>query len=211
MANSFYQKYFLPGYSKGLPSSCWPSVGADIGITNDHTVITAIDKVTNKQIFYWRFCPGSSRNWHLNYDALEWVWNYFKVPLRVDCTGAGSHLPNEMPKRGVPLEEWGGGSDKMKFTEQNKPIIMDNLSSLIGGRAIELFNLPEIKNELAKMQRTARESGGFKIAAGKNGHDDIPISLGLTCMGVRPLLVSSVGNNTTLTPGAKSVWQTVEW
>ena len=103
----------------------------------------------------------------------------------------------------------------MKFTEQNKSIMFDNLSSLIGGNHIKLFNLPDIKNELSKMQRNPKSSGrGFSIEApkGRNEHDDIPVALALACMQIQPRLkVQDSGTGPGILLGQPSVWSSVEW
>jgi len=209
----YNQKYFLPEYENGAPSGGWYDIGCDIGINNDNTVIVVMDRNIRQQVFFWRFCPGSSKNWHMNYDALQWTYEYWGMPLRVDCGGSGSSLPSEMPRRGVPLVQWGGGADGMKFTEFNKPVILDNLSSLIGGGHIKLFNLPEIKSELSKMQRNPKTSGrGFSIEApkGRNEHDDIPIALGLACMHITPVL-KTISESRSVSTGPRSIFMTEEW
>jgi len=218
MRDTYRDRYFAPGYQpivgRVVAPSGWYGIGVDIGINNDFTVIAAIDRNTRKQVFYWRFCPGSSKNWHKNYDAMEWTFRYFRTNLRVDCGGSGASIPSEMPRRGVGLDPWGAGEDEMKLNEYNKPIIMDNLASLIGGKHIELFDLAEIKDELRKVQRRAKASGrGFDIAApkGKNEHDDIAIALGLACIGVQPRLVNTSTDTTPISVGVPSFWSEIEW
>lgn len=163
------QNYSSSGYSSYV-------TGVDIGIRNDFTVISVMDTSLRKQVYLRRFLPGE---WGPVYDAIRRVKKLYPGQMNLDATGGGSHVKETM--YGVDSFE----INEVKFNQLNKPVIMDNLSSLMESHQIELLNVPDQVFELNMVGRKARSTGGYDIRAVKGAHDDIPIATALSCMGIK--------------------------
>jgi hypothetical protein len=156
----------------------WYQTGIDVGISNDYTVVATIDRTTNRMVYFRRFLPGK---WEPVYQEIAKVALTYGGQIYFDKTGLGHHIGEEMGKRGVTLTG-------IAFNATNKQTLLDHLSSLVENTQVQFWNDPEIAYELNLMQRTPRQTGGFKIAAPKDEHDDIPVALALMCHQVAPLV-----------------------
>lgn len=194
-------KYIHPMYEDAnLRKYGWYQTGVDVALVRDYTVITVIDRNTNEQVYMHRFCPSSMKEWEQVYRAIIEAQQMFPGPCLVDCTGIGASLETTMPQRGVAITP-------IHFNQKNKAPMLDHLSSMIAEDNIKLFDLDVIRLELSNMQRKAMESGVVKIAAGaKDQHDDVPCSLSLCIVGVRPIVDVTMVDNAT-----GQEWMAREW
>lgn len=181
-------------------------IGVDIGLTKDSTVICVIDRNTNCQVYFDRFCPGSTMGFGMVYDAIVRAIDLFPGICNVDCTGSGTGAEFELSQRGRAITP-------IKFN-QNKVPLLDNLSAMIAGNKIKLFNLEVIKSELKTMQRSMIGTNKLVIQATKGDHDDIPMALCLMTKDIRTMMVEIATKSTLdhlINSSPKSEWQNVIW
>ena len=174
----------LEGYTPSRQG--WYQTGVDIGIKNDFSVLSVLDRATMKQVYHRRFLPGE---WEPLYQAILEVARIYPGRIYVDCTGMGQSVPDTLAKRGLTVEG-------ISYNATVKPQLMDHLSSLIESAQVKLFHHHDIENELTLMERKARSTGGYTISGPSSGHDDIPNSLALMVRNVHPIaaLTSSTWN-----------------
>ena len=200
-------RYFAEGYERAeRRSNGWFQMGVDVAMMNDFTVISVMDRSTNSQVYFHRFCPGNMKHWDRVYSAIQEAMTLFPGVCNVDCTGVGATLQTEMPQRNCHITP-------VIFGAKNKAPILDHLSSMIAESHLRLFNLQVIKFELKSMERK-QMANHVHIAAAGDAHDDIPTSLALMVKDVRPVerivgIDSSIGNLLAL-PN-KSVWRDELW
>ena len=171
--------WFAEGYEREeRRRNGWYQTGIDLAMIKDYLVICVMDCRTNKQCYFRRFRTGSMAEWDRVYEAIIHVRALFSGICNVDVTKDRS-METELPRRGCDITP-------ITFTPKNKPVMLDNLSSLIATNKVTLFYETALIYELKKMQRK-QMANHMQIAAPSGTHDDIPIALALMCMDVRPL------------------------
>ncbi len=140
---------------------------ADIGKVRDYTVIIAFDMTTKHMVYMDRFTDCS---WEQIYSRLSKASaRYGGRPIKVDATGAGSHIAEEMLRRGVYVIEH-------KWNITNKPKLIDHLASLIESGQLYLWQNRDIIQELKEYRQKTMEG---KIKYLSNIHDDIVTTLAM--------------------------------
>lgn len=185
-----FRTLLLPGHLPGQLNS-WYQIGIDIGTVNDRVAIGVLDRNTMQQVYQHHFLPEGKHKWHMVFEAIAHVMKMYPGTTYVDITGTGG-------KEGSSVLEnlstyYNLRPEGVVFSGVNKPIMLDWTATLLEGGKLWLFDEPNLKFELDMMQRTAKASGGFTIAAppGENSHDDLPIMVALMTKDVRPLQSAS--------------------
>lgn len=147
--------------------------GIDIGKEDDYTVIIVIDPQTREMVHYERF---NKCLWADIYFRCAWSIKQFPGVWKIDTTGCGAHVIEELNKRGAR-------ADEHVWNNANKVEYYDHLQALLEQRCIKLWKLPEIITELTSIRRVTSTK---YITFSSSKHDDIP---GALVLAARQLMV----------------------
>lgn len=160
--------------------NAWYQGGVDVANTNDYTVICAMDRNTQKQVYQKRFTRCA---WERVYREIQVAMERYPGIWKVDANGAGSQVPEEMSKRGFSIEG-------VKWQNRDKQDMMDHLSMIVAGKKLRLFNDLQTIKELVQMNRKKSPTGLYvQIGAPKGQHDDICTALALMVKDWRPSMI----------------------
>ena len=173
----FPNEWFLDGWTHY--SGAAYVAGVDLGVAENFTVLSVGDEKTRKMVYFRRFIPttlGKDGRWKQVREAIKRVHDLFpKVNIRVDVTGEGNALPEDMDTDyKVSVEPF-----NFSGTSQKKIELMNHLSDVVENQSFLLFNLDVIREEMSILKRIRTESGGLQIKAPKQKFDDVPVSIGL--------------------------------
>jgi hypothetical protein len=149
-------------------------MGVDLGKYEDFTVITVIDVKTKHIVAYDRF---KDINWSLQEQRILNLAYKYKPHIRIDQGQVGDAILESIAKKYSDIEG-------VKFTNENKTAMINFLSNLIEKRQITYPEIPEMIEELRIYEYEQLPSGKLRMNAPSGKHDDIVISLALTCWGL---------------------------
>lgn len=173
-------------------------IGVDIGMTNDYTVISVLDTQTMQQVYMRRF---TGMGWPYVYDSIAETARKYPGKVVVDATGAGSHVPMELGRRGIPCTA-------VKFTNTNKLDMMDHLAVLIEHQKVRFLNDPIQVFEFQAYQRIKTPAGNIQLSAPPGLHDDTVTAAGLMTLGLNPPLIEETAtwNFPVIEPSRPFAW-----
>lgn len=168
-------------------------IGADLAKYNDFTVLTPIDLHTWKVGTPDRF---NQIDWVLQKTRIEAFWRkYNKGLVRLDSTGLGDPIYDDLEKQEVSLESF-------KFNQQTREALLNNLVVLLENRQIFIPNFEPLLDELRSMKYDLKSSPGGRtritMTVPEGLHDDCIMSLGLACWNLRERLPLSTTFNRSL-------------
>ncbi len=173
---NIYEACVLPQKTPNIDQSKHYILAADIGKVNDYTVIIGMDVETGVMVYMDRFTDCS---WEQIYSRLRKASATFGgLPIKVDATGAGSHIYEAMMQYGVHIIEH-------KWNVVNKPKLIDHLASLLERKQLKLWQSPAIINELKAFNQST-VAGRVKYTTAE--HDDVIMTL---AMAAEPIQVKS--------------------
>ncbi|BEQ14498.1 terminase large subunit domain-containing protein [Desulfoferula mesophila] len=156
------------------------SVGVDLGLANDATVVTTVHydrdsgKVVLDNVKTWR---GSKLQKVRIEDVEDHLMNLHEnfpgVRVSADPWQAVNSI-QRLKERGLKVEEF-------VFSPSNITRLTQNLFSLFKDRRIEIFDYPDLIKELVSV-KVVEKSYGYRIDHESGAHDDHVISLGMAAL-----------------------------
>lgn len=170
-------------------------LGVDLAKYQDFTVITPFNLNTFKAYAQDRF---NQVDWNLQKSRIESAaLRYKNARLKVDATGLGDPIVDDLRQRGLNLTDEGA----IKFTDATRTMLLTNLSMLIEQDKIKIPNDPGLLSELDAFQwrmvinqQTGRARLTITVPDGM--HDDRVMSLALAVHGIRePIPIEMENHN----------------
>ena len=146
------------------------TIGADLARVEDFTVLSVTDG-QNRQCYFERF---NQISWERQISAIQRVAGMFPNSLiRVDATGVGDPIYERLRKLGLRIEP-------IKFTNQSKEALIDDLAMTLEHEQIRLLDIPEQTAELQAYQYELTPSRNVRMNAPPGMLDDCVIALALS-------------------------------
>jgi len=149
-------------------------MGVDLAKTFDWTVITVVDIETKQVVSFERF---NRIDWELQLKRISATANKYRAAIKIDSTGVGDPIYERLRRAGASVTP-------VRFTNQIKAHLIENLSIMIEQRELTYPDLPELINELNIFQSEKTPSGNIRYNSPSGFHDDCVISLGLAVDGL---------------------------
>ncbi len=147
-------------------------MGVDVAKYEDFTVIAAVDEEP-KLVYFDRF---NQIDWELQKGRIISAARELGAQVFFDSTGVGDPIYEDLSK-----EIW---IESIKFTNQTKQNIINNLSLGIEQRKLTIPNIPVLINELLIYQYDITATGKVRMSAPAGHHDDCVIGLALAYWGL---------------------------
>lgn len=155
-------------------------IGCDIAKAEDFTVITVYDRKDNKQVFQMRF---NKIEWPFQKQKIMEVSKKFNNALvYLDASGIGDPIADDLLRAQVPVEP-------VKFTNEQKKMMIEKLANWIELKYCYLLNLEETKNEFNSFTYEISSTGRIQYEAPVGFHDDIVMSHALAIWGLQPIYI----------------------
>lgn len=149
-------------------------IGVDLGRHEDFTVITAGKLSSQTVVYLERF---NKTNWVFIRDRIVEVYNkFYKGVVYIDSTGMGDPIYEDLA---TEINIVG-----VKFTQQMKHALINNLAIMIEQQRIHLPDDPQLVEEFEAYTYKTAPSGAVQYGAPSGFHDDIVISVALCAYGM---------------------------
>lgn len=152
-------------------------LGVDLAKYQDFTVITPFNLNTFRAYPQDRF---NQIDWNLQKARIEATALRYKARVKIDATGVGDPVVEDLKARGLNI----GDEDAIKFTEQTRMNLLNNLAMLLEQDKIQLPDDEGLLTELESFQYSLSPLGKIKVGAPETMHDDRVMSLALAVHGV---------------------------
>lgn len=137
-------------------------MGVDLGRYEDFTVIVVARKDTMQVVAFDRF---KDINWSLQEQRILNLAGLYKPRVLIDQGQVGDAVLESLRRRYPAIEG-------IKFTNENKAAMINNLSNLIEKQMIFFPDIPEMINELRIYEYEMTASGNLRMNAPSGRHDD---------------------------------------
>jgi len=153
------------------------AMGVDLGKHEDFTVLTVVDRMYKKVVYWDRFRE-------IDYPLqkariIATAKKYNNARMVVDSTGVGQPICDDLRQKGLFIEDF-------KFTGKSKPELVEKLTIFIEQKHIIIPNNTILIDELESFGYQLTDSGNVKYSAPQGLHDDCVMSLGLAIWGLTP-------------------------
>lgn len=163
-------------------------MGVDLAKTVDFTVLTVMDSVTREVVAWERF---QDLAWSVQKIRVqELAKKYNNALVVVDSTGVGDPIAEDLSRVGLSLW-YKGDVPGLKFTNETKNQLINNLAIAIEQRRITFPNEPVLVDELQSYEYNITDGGKIKYGAPDGKHDDAVISLALACWALKSQMVEA--------------------
>lgn len=165
------------------------TLGVDLAKYQDFTVITPFNLNTFTVYPQDRF---NQVDWNLQKARIEAAaLRYDNARVKIDATGVGDPIVEDLKARGLNITD----DDAIKFTEQSRMNLLNNLAMLIEQDKIKLPDDPGLIAELDSFQYSLTPQGKLRVGAPETMHDDRVMSLALAVWGAtQPIPTSYDGH-----------------
>lgn len=145
-------------------------LGVDLAKYQDWTVITPFCLNCFHALPQDRF---NQIDWNLQKARIEAAsYKHNNAQLKVDSTGVGDPIAEDLSRAGLAVEA-------VKFTEQSKRQMLDNLAVLLEQDKIKIPNDPGLYDELSSMMFGLSDTGRVRVEVPSGVTDDRIMSLAL--------------------------------
>lgn len=153
-------------------------MGVDLGKYRDFTVLTVIDRTTNKVVFLDRF---KETDWNLQKGRIVAACQrYNNAKIVIDSTGVGDPIADALRKENLFVEDF-------KYTNKTKQQMIEKLNLFIERKDITIPDNEVLIDELEAFSCDLSPSGKLLYSAPQGLHDDTVNSLGLAVWGLQPV------------------------
>jgi hypothetical protein len=162
----------MPGCSANQEpiESHFYAAGVDLARMEDYSVITVVDRVKKRQVYFDRF---NEVDWHRQIPLFaNVVKKYGDCPVLVDSTGIGDPIYDFMRQCGMRVYPY-------NFCGNRKEELMDALALSIEKRELSLMDIPVQTNELIGYEYHRTKTGKLSMSAPGKQHDDCVVGLAL--------------------------------
>lgn len=159
-------------------------MGVDLAKVQDFTVITVYDATTNKQVYQARF---NKLDWGMQKQRIATTAKHFNSAIAVvDATGLGDPIVDDLSRMGIAV-------DPIKFTNEQKRMMIEKLSTWIETKKIHMLNLDDTRREFTNFTYDISEvTGKIRYEAPVGFHDDVVMSHALAVWRLNPLYRETV-------------------
>lgn len=146
-------------------------MGVDLARLQDFTVLIVMDRHTHHVVAYDRF---NDVDWGFQKAKIEALARkYNTAQIKVDATGVGDPIEEDLRKAGLNVEG-------IRYTSDVKKNLIENLSILIEQREITFPHIPELKRELEAFTYVlSQATKRVRYNAPEGMHDDTVNALAL--------------------------------
>lgn len=145
-------------------------MAVDLAKTHDFTVITIGDSQAKHFVQVDRF---NQIDWSFQKKRIVGTWlKYGKPKLRLDGTGVGSAIVDDLRSAGIEIDDF-------KFTSVSKQEIIKNLAVALDNTEITFSPNEELQNELSIFEYDVSRSGTIRYNAPEGFHDDCVVTLAM--------------------------------
>lgn len=164
----------LPGVENNEPpqEGHFYAAGVDLAKYQDYSVITIIDRIRKRQVYFERF---NEVDWHRQIPIFAAIVNKYgghQCPVLVDSTGVGDPIYEYMRKSGMRVYGY-------NLQSGSKEDIINHLALLIEKRELSLMDIQEQTNELVGYEYHRTKTGRLSMSAPGKQNDDCVIALAL--------------------------------
>lgn len=156
------------------------TIGIDLGTVNDYTVMTVVDRDTNRVVHIDRFkgIDYPLQKQHIKAKALR----YNNARIIIDATGVGKPIYEDLRQEGLFVEDF-------TFSGKSKEELIGKLIVFAREKYIQIPNNEVLLDELRSFQFQLYNERGevlknIKYEAPKGSHDDCVMSLALAVWGL---------------------------
>ncbi len=156
-------------------------IGVDLAKVEDFTVITIMDRMTNRLVGFWRV---NNINWSFIKEKIKRVSaEYNFAECIVDATGGiSTAFTEDLILDGINVTEF-------IYSNKSKTRIMDHLGLLIEKKNIRFPRIPQLIVELEAFSYTITPKNN--MIYGSSEKDDCVNSLALACSELQPIPIDS--------------------
>lgn len=146
-------------------------IGVDLGKVEDYTVVTIMDRMTNRLVGFWKL---NRVDWGFIKHRIQlYAGRYNDALVTVDATGGATDVFTEdLSDMGVCVSEY-------KYTNKKKIELIDKLGNFLQDTKIKFPRIPDLINEIRAFSYHFTTSGN--LIYGSSKHDDCVNSLALAC------------------------------
>lgn len=146
--------------------------GVDLGKVEDFTVMTIIDRMTNRVVGFWRI---NRVDWEfIKIKIKQYAEAYNNAIVTVDATGGASDVFTE------DLSNMGVFVNEFKYTgNKKKNMLIDRLAMFLEAGKIKFPRIPDLVNEIRSF--TYHFTSTKVLIYGSSKHDDCVNSLAMAC------------------------------
>ena len=143
-------------------------MGVDLAKVEDFTVLVVYDAISNKQVYQARF---NQIDWGMQKARIAQTSKHFNnATVVIDATGLGDPIVDDLGRMGIPV-------DPIKFTNEQKRMLIEKLANWIEIKRIHMLNIPETIRELSNFTYDISDvTDRVHYGAPVGFHDDIVIS-----------------------------------
>ena len=169
-------------------------IGVDLGKVEDFTVLTVMDRMTNRMVGFWKV---NRVDWNfIKQRILTYAEAYNFALCTVDATGgASSAFTEDLMGMGVSVSEY-------VYSNKSKIALIDKLGNLMQGTKIIFPRIPDLINELRAFSYHFTTSGN--LIYGSSKHDDCVNSLALACWELNDEPLDGSGSGGVWAPKARN-------
>lgn len=155
------------------------SMGVDLAKYQDYTVITVYDRENNSQVYQDRF---NKLEWPFQKEKIKTISNYYnKALVRIDATGLGDPIADDLIRMGVPVEP-------VQLTNLSKKELIEKTSLFIQTHQVHMIYIEDTLTEFDNFGYELSQNGNVRYNAPDGFHDDIVIAHALAISGLYQLL-----------------------
>ena len=143
-------------------------MGVDLAKVEDFTVLAVYDAINNKQVYQARF---NQIDWGMQKARIAQTSKHFNnATVVIDATGLGDPIVDDLGRMGIPV-------DPIKFTNEQKRMLIEKLANWIEIKRIHMLNIPETIRELSNFTYDISDvTDRVHYGAPVGFHDDIVIA-----------------------------------
>lgn len=156
-------------------------IGLDLAKFRDFSVITVLDQLTHKVVYFDRFqkLPYTLQKERI----INTANNYNGARVIIDSLNAGAAVADELRKCGLDIFDFKatGTISKDWKKKGTKERLIEKLAMLFEQEAIEIPDIQVLIDELEMFSYEISDSGNIRYQAPTGMHDDCVFSLALAC------------------------------
>jgi len=158
-------------------------IGADLAKTEDFTVLTVYDRMTNSQVYQNRI---QDLDWNFQKEQIKQLSKHYNnARVIIDATGVGDPIADDLIRSGISV-------DPIKFTEEIKRQLIEKLMIWVEQGRMRMIPQEETLLEFDNFSYEIGPTGKTRYQAREGFHDDIVIAHALAIWALQPLVPSTV-------------------
>jgi len=159
-------------------------MGLDLAQIRDFTVLTILDSLTHKVVYWDRF---HKIKYPLQMQRIDVAARKYGAKIVIELNNIGLAIADELKSRGLRVEDFktGGTISKDLAKKGTKERMIEKLSVDIENHNVHIPPIEQLIDELEAYTHQLTPSGNITYGAPEGGYDDCVISLGLANWGIK--------------------------